>query len=51
MPERTDCTSENLRKNREVSTAHSCNVGILVCCANACNVETARNVFYSFMVK
>jgi hypothetical protein len=42
MPGRTDCTSGNLRINREVSTAHSSNEVAFVSFAHACNVETVR---------
>jgi hypothetical protein len=42
MPGRTDCTSGNLRINREVSTAHSSNDVVFVTFTHACNVETAR---------
>jgi len=36
-PGRTDCTSGNLRINREVSAAHSSNVGREMSAAHACN--------------
>jgi len=37
MPGRTDCTSGNLRINREVSAALSSNVGRDVSAVRACN--------------
>jgi hypothetical protein len=45
-PEHTDCTSGNLRPNREVSVAHSSKVGSELSAAHACNFEAAHCLLF-----